>query len=147
MNIIRPIILPMLLLPLLAYSQSKYLQTPEEARKAAEGIVASIAAENYNGAWKELKPLSVVPATEIDLAMAQLNSQQTAIVQRFGSPIGYEFLREEKLGTSVVRYTFIVRHEKAPMRWLLTFYRAKKGWVSTDFKFDGNIADSFTHGS
>lgn len=132
--------------PFVAAAQSKYLASPQEARKAAEGIVASVAAGNPAGAWTELRPLSVVPPAEFDVFEAQYGSQANTVLQRFGAPVGYELLREEPLGTSLVRYTFLVRHEKAPLRWLLTFYRAEKGWVVTDFNFDGNVAALFPAG-
>jgi hypothetical protein len=136
----------LLLWPVLAGAQSKYLQTQEEVRKAAEGVVASVAAGNTGGAWKELKPLSVVPPSEFEVFEAQFNSQLGGILQRYGSASGYELLREEPLGKSLIRYTFVVKHEKAPMRWLLVFYRTEKGWVATDFKFDGNILALFPGG-
>lgn len=129
-----------------ASAQSKFLPNAADAKRAAEGIVASIAASNFPGAWKEMKPLSVVPATEIEVFEAQFNSQAENILRRFGSPIGYELIREESLGTALVRYQFLVRHEKAPLRWMFVFYRAEKGWVMTDFKFDGNASTFFPGG-
>ena len=36
------------------FAQSKYLQLLTDARQAAEGVVASVAANNYIDAWKEL---------------------------------------------------------------------------------------------
>jgi hypothetical protein len=142
----RKLLFPLLLLPALACAQSKFLKTSEEVRKTAEGVVASVAAGNPTGAWKELKPLSVVPPAEFDVFEAQFGSQMGTMYQRFGAATGYELIREEPLGTSLIRYTFIVRHEKAPMRWILVFYRADKGWVATDFKFDANTSALFTTG-
>lgn len=129
-----------------ASAQSKFLSSAPDAKRTAEGIVASIAASNFLGAWKEMKPLSVVPTSEIEVFEAQFNSQAENILRRFGSPIGYELVREESLGTSLVRYQFLVRHEKAPLRWMFVFYRAEKGWVMTDFKFDGNASSFFPDG-
>jgi hypothetical protein len=144
---LRQLFCLLLLMPVLACAQSKYLATPEDVRKSAEGIIASVAAGNPSAAWKELKPLSVVPPAEFEVFEAQFGSQSGTLFQRFGSATGYELIREEPLGTSLIRYTFLVRHEKAPMRWLLLFYRAEKGWVVTDFKFDGNTTALFAAGS
>jgi hypothetical protein len=146
MKITTAIVLLALTQPFVSQAQSKYLQTPAEVRQAAEGVVASVAANNYVGAWKDLKPLSVVPASNFELFEAQFNSQLGTSLQRYGSAIGYELVREDKLGDNLLRYTFLVRHEKAPMRWMLVFYRAEKGWVVTDFKFDGNTTAFFAGG-
>jgi hypothetical protein len=45
-----------------------------------------------------------------------------------------------------LRENFIIRHEKSALRWSLVFYREEKGWVVTDFKFDGNLALVFSNG-
>lgn len=140
------LILATLAVSFTASAQSKFLPNAADAKRAAEGIVASIAASNFPGAWKEMKPLSVIPGSEIDVFEAQFNSQVESILRRFGSPIDYELVREESLGASLVRYQFLVRHEKAPLRWMFVFYRAEKGWVMTDFKFDGNAPTFFPGG-
>ncbi len=88
------------LLPAFVCAQTKYLETPEEVRKTATGIIASVAAGNPTGAWKELKPLSVVPPAEFDVFEAQFGSQSGTLFQRFGAAVGYELIREEPLGTS-----------------------------------------------
>ena len=136
-----------LLFSMFANAQSTFLSSSSDAKKAAEGVVASIAAGNYPGAWKELKPLSVLPQAEIEAFEAQFNSQVENLLRRFGSSSGYELYREEALGSSLVRYQFLVRHEKAPLRWMFVFYRAEKGWVLTDFKFDGNATTFFAGGA
>ena len=129
-----------------AFGQTKFLPGPAEARKVAESMVASVAAGNFAGALAQLRPLSVLPSAELDVLEAQYNTQAAQLLQRFGPPLGYEFIREEKSGASLLRYTFIVRYEKAPLRWIFIFYRAEKGWVNTDFKFDGNLGALFEAG-
>lgn len=124
------------------YAQTKFLPSAPEAKRASEGIVASISSGNFPGAWKELRPLSVVSSSELDVFEAQFNGQIEGIYRRFGSPLGYEFISEQVLGNSLVRYQFLIRNEKAPVRWVFVFYRADQGWVLTDFKFD-TVASEF----
>jgi hypothetical protein len=126
-----------------ASAQSKFLSNASEAKRVSEGIVASFASGNYPGAWKELKPISVIPSSEFDVFEAQFNSQSGDMLRRFGSALDYEFVNEQAFGKSLVKYQFVVRHEKAAMRWFFIFYRAEKGWVLTDFKFDGNASTFF----
>jgi len=134
------------LLPLASIAQTKYLRTAEETRKSAESVVASVAAGNPTGAWKELRALTVIPPAEFEVFEAQFGSQMGSMLHRFGPANGYEFVREELAGKSVIRYTFVVKHEKAPMRWLFVFYQAPKGWVVTGVKFDGNTSALFPSG-
>lgn len=141
----RLLLLATFALPLIATAQTKFLAEPD-IRKAAESMVGSVAAGNAAGAWKVLRPLSVLPASEFDVFEAQYGNQEAQIRQRFGAPLGYEYVRTEKVGNSIQRLLFVMRFEKAPMRWLLVFYRTEKGWVSTDFKFDGNVQALFPEG-
>jgi hypothetical protein len=136
----------LLLLPFCSQSQSRFLSSPEEARRAAEGIIASVAAGNPSGALKELRPLSVIPATEFDVFEAQFNSQQVNVLRQFGAPLGYEYIREEKLGTRLLRQHLLVFHDKSPLRWNFVFYKAEKGWVLSHFQFDGNAISFFAGG-
>jgi hypothetical protein len=128
----------------ISQAQSRYLATPEDARKTIEGIVASLAAGNPTGAIKELRPLSVIPPSEFDVFEAQFNSQQANLLRQLGSPVGYEFLREEHSGTRLIRYQFVVFHEKSVLRWSFIAYKAEKGWCLTHFVFDANAMAFFT---
>jgi hypothetical protein len=133
----------LVLTSLSASAQSRYLPSPHEARKVIEGIVASVAANNFGGALKELRPLSVIDSAEFDVFEAQVNSQQANILRQFGEPNGYEFIKEEKLGSRLLRYQFLVFHKKAAMRWNFVVYKAEKGWVISHFVFDANANNFF----
>lgn len=95
---------------------------------------------------KELRSLSVIPAAEFDVFEAQVNSQVANLLRQFGTATGYEFLREEKLGTRLLRLQFLVFHQKAALRWNFVFYKAEKGWVLSHFHFDGNALSFFPSG-
>ena len=122
-----------------ANAQTRFLTTPADLRKAADGMAASIGTGNYNAAWKQMKPYSVVPPVEFDAFVAQFQSQLPTLLPRYGKAIGSEFVREDKAGESLLKLTYLAKHEKSAMRWLLVFYRGEKGWVLSDFKFDGNL--------
>jgi hypothetical protein len=132
-----------LLLAASATAQSRFLPSDSEARKAADGIVALVAGGNPSGALRDLKPISVIPESDFAVFEAQFNSQQDNLLRQFGLATGYEFIRQDKGGTRLIRYTFLVFHEKAPLRWSFVFYRAEKGWVLSHFAFDGNAIQYF----
>jgi hypothetical protein len=144
-RLIRTLSLTAMLLPSLAWSQTQFLSNDQDLSRTAEAIVASVTAGNPAGAWKVLRPLSVVPSAEFDVFEATYASQQALVLQRFGEPLSYERVSVDKVGTSLQRIQLVVRHQKAPMRWLFVFYRTDKGWVITDFKFDGDVQALFSH--
>jgi hypothetical protein len=144
----RPLYVAVLLLASssLSFAQSRYLSTPEEAKKFAEGVVAYVAASNYAAAMKELRPVSVIPPADFDLFEAQFNSQLGNILRQMGSASGYEALRTDKLGSRMIREQFMVFHEKSALRWNFIFYKAEKGWVLSHFMFDANAVTFFPSG-
>jgi hypothetical protein len=130
----------------LAQAQSRFLTTPEEAKKFAEAVVAYVAAGNYAAAIKELRPVSVIAAPDFDLFEAQFNSQLANLLRQFGSAEGYEPIRSDRAGARMIREQFMVFHEKSALRWNFIFYKAKKGWVLSHFNFDGNALNFFASG-
>ena len=136
-----------LLLPTATWAQTRWLPSSQDARKAAEGITAAFAAGNFSGAMKEMSPLSVIPAPEFAAFEAQLNSQLDNILRRMGNPTSYEFLREEQAGSRLIRFRFLVFHEKAPIQWNYIFYKSEKGWIMTHFNFSGSAPTFFAGGN
>jgi hypothetical protein len=122
----------------LTFAQSRLLASADEARKASDSIVGNVSTGNFVGALKEMKPLSVIPSAEFDAFEAQVNAQLENLLRRFGPPNAYELIREDKVGTRLVRYQYLVFHEKGPIRWTLVFYKSDKGWNINEFKFDFN---------
>jgi hypothetical protein len=120
-------------IPTLAAAQSRALESTEAARKASDGIISALAADSSSSALKELRPLSVIPSADFDVFEAQFNSQQANLLRQFGNPSGYEFLREDRLRSRLIRFQSLVFHEKAPLRWNIVFYRSEKGWVISHF--------------
>jgi hypothetical protein len=124
-------------------AQTKFLPSQAEIQKASEGIVAAVAAGNFSGAMREIQPLSVVPPAELAAVEAQVNSQLDQILRRFGAATGYEQVSDAKLGSRTYRIQYLVFYEKAPMRWSFVYYKAEKGWVLTDFRFDASAQEFF----
>jgi len=56
--------------------------------------------------------------------------------QRFGSSLGSEFIKEVKVGDSLVAFTYLNKFDHHAMRWMFYGYHAKAGWVVDSFRFD-----------
>ena len=51
----------------------------------------------------------------------------------YGNILGVEKIREENVGTSILRLVYVLKLEKAPIVWEFYFYKPKADW------FLGNI--------
>jgi len=114
-----------------------------DVKTFSEGFMSLIGVGKYDEAFKRARPIIILPLAELDAAAAQVNSQMPQIQARLGKPKGHEFLREQKVGESLVRHQYIAKHEKFAIRWNFVFYNNGAGWVLAEFKFDMNVSSLF----
>lgn len=126
------------------FAQSRTIATPAEIRKFTDSVMTNVGAGKYEIAWKVLRPVSALPAAEIDAFAAQFASQQPTLLSRYGKSTGFEYIRDQQVGTALIQFQYIAKFERAPMRWVFTFYRTDSGWSLTDFKFDGTASALFS---
>ena len=126
-----------------ALAQQAPFATPADVRKFADAVMNLVGNGKYDDAWRRMKPATLVPPAEFDAFAAQFASQMPTLAPRYGKPLGYEYIRDQQVGTALLRFQYIIKHERSAMRWNMIFYRSAAGWVLTDFKFDGNIGSLF----
>lgn len=119
------------------------LKDDVDARNLTDQIMARIGYGDFEGGFRLMKPFLVIPEAEFEVAMAQMKNQVPSITQRFGKSLGQEFVREDKVGTSLLRIVHLHHFEKHPMRWTFFFYKGKDGWILNTFKFDDDIRSLF----
>lgn len=68
-----------------------------------------------------------------------MKAQVTGSVQAYGPVQGYELVQSERLGTSVVRQFYLVRHEKMVTRWEFDLVRTGGGWGVAYFGFEDQV--------
>ena len=124
-------------------AQQSSLRNLADVKTFSEGFMSLIGVGKYDEAFKRARPIIILPLAELDAAAAQVNSQMPQIQARLGKPKGHEFLREQKLGESLVRHQYIAKHEKFAIRWNFVFYNNGAGWVLAEFKFDMNVSSLF----
>ncbi|WP_310447107.1 hypothetical protein [Thiobacillus sp.] len=119
--------------------KAETLPTLTAAKAITDKAMTMIAGNDLEGGLKLLKPYLVIPAAEFDVMLGQATMQQPAISQRFGKSVGKEFIREDMVGDSLVRFIFTQKFEKTVVRWLFFYYKSPSGWVLNTFTYD----DSF----
>ena len=119
------------------------LASPKEVRAMTDMVMSKVASGDLDFATSEVKKYSIVPDAEVDASFGQFKIQQSAIAQRFGASIGTEFVSEEKVGSSLLRLTYLHRFERHPMKWVFDFYRGNDGWVLDTFQSNDNLASLF----
>jgi hypothetical protein len=124
------------------YAQQQ-LPSPEAARDLAERVMQRVAKDDIEGGLATLKPYWLMGPGEFDAIAEKVKLQLPLLRQRFGKAIGYEFIRDEKVGTSLHQFTYLQRFEKHATRWVFIFYRGEKDWLLNSFWFDDNTRALF----
>lgn len=65
-----------------------------------------------------------------------LKSQTSNLLSFYGSVLDSEIVREEKIGNSIVRLVYILKHEKTPVIWQFYFYRPHGKWFLGKIDFN-----------
>ena len=89
---------------------------------------------------KEHWPL---PPVEIDGLANKINTQWGIVQQRFGKPTGMEFVQEEKIGKSFVRYYYLHKFENHAIYWKFTYYKPRDEWKVNSITFRDDLESLF----
>lgn len=161
-------------LPALAFAQSKIESAPAEAAtpsNAPKKLPSSVPTPPPAEAVKQTKrtPDQIVDeffdalkADKVDAAYDTLDSE-FAMVDRgeqsksmraqtqkaldaYGPVLGAEMIREEKLGTHLLRRTYVLAGDQLPLRWKFYFYKPADRWKLIDLRIDDAIVEWFDEG-
>ena len=102
-----------------------------------------VAKDDIEGGLGTLKPYWLMGPGEFDAVAEKVKLQLPLLRQRFGKAIGFEFVRDEKVGTSLRQFTYLQRFEKHATRWVFIFCRGEKDWLLNSFWFDDNTRALF----
>jgi hypothetical protein len=76
---------------------------------------------------------------EIDGLANKINTQWSIVQQRFGKPTGMEFIKEERLGKSFVRFYYLHKFENHAIYWKFTYYKPKDKWKVNGITFRDDL--------
>ena len=136
------IALLVLLYPCAVFSQGE-LKSFKETRNLSDRIVGHFIKEEFQEGLGLAKAFWPLPPVEIDGLANQIATQWPMVNNRFGRPTGMEFLKEERLGKSFVRYYYLHRFENHAIYWRVTFYKPLDSWRVNGIQFLDNLDPLF----
>ncbi len=113
-------------------------RTPDEI---AAGFFDALKADRVDAAYDTL-------ANEFALAdrgdqEKSIREQTQKALDAYGPALGYELVREEKLGANLLRRTYLLTGAELPLRWRFYFYKPADRWKLIDLRIDDAIAEWF----
>ena len=104
------------------------LQSRAETRHLSDKLVNLFLQEKFQVAADSMKPYWPIPEVEIDGLVNQINQQWPLVRQRFGRGVATEFIGEESIGKSFVRYYYLHKFENHAIYWRINYYRPRSEW-------------------
>lgn len=115
------------------------LKSEAEARALADKVMAQAGAGRTDDAYGTMSPYSLVDIRALEAARTNARSSRMAIEAQVGNSVGYEFIRSEKVGDSLLKLTYIEKTERQAIPWQFIFYKAPSGWGVSAFSNGDNV--------
>jgi len=65
-----------------------------------------------------------------------VNTKLSELTSQLGRYYGYELITQKRIGDRYILYSFFVRYERQPVRFIMTYYKADSKWQLQIFEFD-----------
>ena len=135
-----------LLLLLISFQiEAKSLSTIEDAQKLAESVMNDVGNGKMKEGLERLREYIVFPISEFEVQMNNIDMQIPIMRQRFGKSLDYDFVSEERVGTSLVQYVYLQKFERHVMVWRFIFYKPKNEWMLNTFYFNDQVRSLFRY--
>ena len=93
---------------------------------------------NIDAAFKTLFGKSHTKET-----LDKLKFELYSLTKKNGKPFAYEKLIEQKAGSSVIRYRYILLFQKQPTMFDFYYYKSKNGWLLKNISFTKDVKKIF----
>lgn len=71
--------------------------------------------------------------------LTELKSKLLTLSNSAGKFTGYESITTQHAGNSLIYYSYLVKHEYQPFRFIFIFYKSSNAWRIHKFKFDDQV--------
>ncbi len=119
------------------------IKTEAEIRPLADKIMALAGAGRTDDAYGAMSPYALVDIRTLETARMHARGSRMAIEAQLGASIGYEFIRAEKLGDSLIKLSYIEKTERQAVPWQFIFYRTQAGWGISAFSNGDDVNTLF----
>ena len=132
-------IIGILLFFISSFAFADTLKTSKDTRALADEMVKVFSKKEFKQGLALAKPYWPLEPVEIDSLANQISTQWPIVDERFGESTGYEFVREERIGNSFIRYYYLHKFQNHAIYWQLTFYKPTNSWLVNSVTFQDSL--------
>ena len=119
------------------------LKGPDAVIALTDQAMQLVASGDFGGGINLLRPYTTAEARDLDSLVAQAEINMPTMIERYGKSIGYELLRNDTVGNSLIQVVYLQRLEKHAVVWRFILYRGSSGWMINTFNFEDDITLAF----
>jgi hypothetical protein len=142
-KIITTVILVLLTASAVCWGKEIGFTGREKAKSYCETVMNLLMKGKNQEAFDLLKAEWLYDPADVQKAREQNEREQAVLIERFGQPVGIQLVKEEEVAGVGLKYTYLIRYEKTPIRWQFVFYKPKDRWLLNGFKWDSSFEALF----
>lgn len=119
------------------------MKSPDAAVALTDQTMRLITSGDFRGGINLLRPYTTAQEIDLDSMVAQAEIHMPTMISRYGKSLGYELLRNDIVGDSLIQVVYLQRLEKHAVTWRFILYRGSNGWLINTFNFADDIAAAF----
>ena len=123
------------LMILLAYPINLFAAGGPSYQVQAEKFLQTIVEGRVDKAYDELfkdSPIMKLKPQAIDVTKQQTNM----LVGLYGKKLGFEFIKKQTYGNSIIRLLYIIKTENIPITFEIYFYKPSSKWLPASVNFE-----------
>jgi hypothetical protein len=122
----------------------RQLATVEQTKELSESFMNAMVTGRSYEAFGLIR--NVVPDSEnmVETWRAAADRIIQGVRPDYGRPIDHELLDTKSLGTSYVRYDYLLKFERNAIHCRIIYYRGRSTWVPVFMMFNENLDQLFT---
>jgi len=126
------------------FSFAGSLKSESDVRSYSDQIMQKVASGDLAAAFKLMKTYVVISETELDSSLLKSQALREQYGQRYGEPIGFEYIGKIKRGDSLLYLQYIEKTSRHAIPWSFYFYKAPGGWLLNSFNWKDQYQHLFT---
>jgi hypothetical protein len=119
------------------------LESEQNCKKMCEEVMGVLGDGGVDEAFEKLASYWVFGESEFDNFHLQTTKQMDLVEPRFGKAVGYQLVKEEMIGKTIMKCTYLQKFERHALRWTFLFYRPVDRWLLNTFEWDDEVAQLF----
>ncbi|PCJ56296.1 MAG: hypothetical protein COA79_19195 [Planctomycetota bacterium] len=111
-----------------------------ETKILSKKIFLKFKNEKFDEGFELFKDRCLIEDVEINKLKTTIKTQWVDIIKKsYGDSISLELTKEEEIGNSFIRYTYLHKFKKTVLVWVIVFYKPEDTWKVHALSYSGNL--------